>query len=242
MFVDIHTHILAGVDDGPESDDQMYELLRAVYDDGIRKICCTPHYHPGYYGNNFNEASRRFLHLASYIREKEMDMQIFLGNELHYSQGCVEWITEGCCRTLNRTRYILVDFDMQEEYKTIETAVRIFLNEGYIPVLAHIERYPCFGKKNSLIENLRDMGALIQINASSILKRYRQPMVKRLLRYEEVDLIASDTHNLKTRPPLMRTAYQEVSYKYGKRYADKLFVINPDNILDSAQQEEWKNE
>ena len=75
------------------------------------------------------------------------------------------------------------------------------------------------------------MGAVIQMNASSILKRHRQPLVKRLLRYKEVDVIASDTHNLEIRPPLIKAAYREVSHKYGKEYADKLFIINPGKIL-----------
>lgn len=242
MFVDIHTHILAGVDDGPENDDQMYGLIKALYDDGVSKICCTPHYHPGYYGGNFDEASKCFFRLKSYIQEKEMDMRIFLGNELHYSQGCFDWIEEGSCRTINGTRYVLVDFDMEEEYRTIESAVRTFLHDGHIPVLAHAERYPCFGRKSNLIEKLRGMGAVIQINASSILTKRKHPLVKRLLRYEEIDVIASDTHNLKTRPPLMREAYQEVSNICGKEYADKLFIVTPNNILESVKQEEWKGE
>lgn len=234
MFTDIHTHILAGVDDGPENDEQMYRLLKTLYDDGIRKICCTPHYHPGYYGSNSEDVLRCFLRLENYIRIKGMDMQIFLGNELHYSQGCLDWVEKGCCRTLNGTRYLLVDFDIREEFDIIESAARAFLNEGYIPVLAHVERYPCMGRKISLIEKLHSMGAVIQINASSILRKRKQPLAKRLLRYEEVDVIASDAHNLETRPPLIREAYQEISYKYGKKYADKLFVINPSRILEST--------
>lgn len=234
MFADIHTHILAGVDDGSENDEQMYRLLKALYDDGIRKICCTPHYHPGYYGNNSEDVLRCFLRLENYIHTKGIDMQVFLGNELHYSPGCLDWVEKGCCRTLNGTRYLLVDFDIREEFNTIESAARAFLNEGYIPVLAHVERYPCMGRKISLIEKLHSMGAVIQINASSILRKRKQLLVKRLLRYEEVDVIASDTHNLETRPPLIREAYQEISFKYGKKYADKLFVINPSHILEST--------
>mgnify|MGYP005790414735 FL=1 len=238
MFVDIHTHILSGIDDGPETDEQMFELLKALYDDGIGTICCTPHCHLGYYGKNYDEVAECFFRLEAYIQKNGLDMQIFLGNELHYSQGCFDWIEEGICRTINGTRYVLVDFDMEEEYKTFEFAVRTFLHEGYIPVLAHVERYPCFERKKSLIHQLRSMGAVIQVNASSILRKRKQPLVKRLLRYGDVDVIASDTHDLKIRPPLMRAAYQEVSHKYGKEYADKLFVVNPNNILESVQQEE----
>ena len=242
MFVDIHTHILSGVDDGPENDNQMYELLKALCDDGIGTICCTPHCHPGYYGGNFDKAFKCFSRLKVYIQKNKLNMEIFLGNELHYSQGCLDWIEENICRTINRTRYVLVDFDMEAEYKTIEFAVRTFLHDGYIPILAHIERYPCFGRKNSLIEKLHSIGAVIQMNASSVVGKHPHPLVKRLLRYKVVDVIASDTHNLQTRPPLMRAAYQEISQKYGERYADRLFIVNPNKILKSVHQEEWRSE
>ena len=242
MFVDLHTHILAGVDDGPEHEEQMYGLLQALYADGVAKICCTPHYHPGYYGRNQEEVSRRFSRLEAYIREKKLDMRIYPGNELHYSQRCFAWMEEGLCRTLNGTRYVLVDFDREEEYRTMESAVRTFLNEGYIPVLAHVERYPCLGRKTDLVKKLRGMGAVIQVNASSILRKRRYPLVKRLLREKAVDVVASDTHNLETRPPLMGAAYQEISRRYGKEYADSLFAANPSKILENVQQEEWKSE
>lgn len=231
MFTDIHTHILAGVDDGPKEISQMYELTEALYRDGARNICCTPHCHPGYYGKNHEQILYSFYQLKEYIQRNEMDLRIFLGNELHYSQGCLEWIEDGFCRTINATRHVLVDFDHDEEYKNIEFAVRIFLHEGYIPVLAHIERYPCIGGKVRLVEKLHNMGAVLQINAVSILKKHKYPIIRKLLRYQMADVVASDTHNMETRPPLLKAAYQEILLKFGKEYADQLFRINPDKIL-----------
>lgn len=231
-FTDLHTHILANVDDGAENEAEMYDLLDTMYRDGTRCICCTPHYHPGYYGENQKKSLDKFQQLSKYADSRYPDLKLCLGNELHYSQGCLDWIEKGFCRTLNGSRYILVDFVSGERYETIEFAVMLFLRGGYIPVLAHTERYGCFGRKSWLIRQLRDIGAIIQVNASSVIKPYRYPIVKKILRQQCVDVIASDTHNLEDRPPKMAAAYHEIIQNYGKEYADALFILNPNKILD----------
>lgn len=243
LFTDIHTHIIAGVDDGAKGTAQMYALLDASYKDGARGICCTPHYHPGYYGQNSIKSWENFQQLTQYAKEMYPDLQLFLGNELHYSQGCLEWVKDGFCRTLNGTRCILVDFESYEMYQTIEFAVMSFLRQGYIPVLAHIERYTCLWRKSKLIKQLHDIGAIIQINASSVLKIHRYPIIKKILQQHIVDVVASDTHNLETRPPVLTAAYHEIRQKYGAEYANALFIQNPATILKVQQRrKEHENE
>lgn len=243
LFTDIHTHIIAGVDDGAKDTAGMYALLDASYQDGARMICCTPHYHPGYYGQNGSRSLENFQQLKQYAEEKYPDLQLFLGNELHYSQGCLEWIGDGSCRTLNGTRYILVDFESDERHQVIENAVMSFLCRGYVPVLAHIERYPCFWRRSKRIKRLHDIGAIIQINAASVLRMHHFPIVKKLLQEHIVDVAASDTHNLESRPPMLTAAYHEVCQKYGEEYANAIFVLNPTAVLTAQKtREEYENE
>lgn len=242
IFTDIHTHILAGVDDGTKNITQMYDLLDASYLDGARNICCTPHYHPGYYGRNEDKSWETFQQLKQYAKKKYPDLKIFLGNELHYSQGCLAWVEDGICRTLNETRYVLIDFDSNEKYQVIEFTVMSFLRHGYIPVLAHIERYSCFRYRCKRIKVLHDLGAIIQVNASSIIMQ-RYSIIKKLLRQRVIDVIASDTHNLNSRPPMLKDAYHEIKSQYGKEYADALFFKNPNTILKvQGMKEEDGNE
>lgn len=238
LFTDIHTHIIAGVDDGSKDTAQMYALLDASYKDGARCICCTPHYHPGYYGQNSNKALENFHQLKKYAGAKYPDLQLFLGNELHYSQGCLEWVENGLCRTLNGTRYVLIDFESHERYQTIEFAIMSFLRRGYIPVLAHIERYSCFWRSSKLIKRLHDTGAIIQVNASSVLKMRHYPIIKKILQKRIVDVVASDAHNLDSRPPMLTAAYHEINKKYGTEYANTLFFLNPSAILTVQQSRE----
>ena len=128
-FTDLHTHILANVDDGAENEAEMYDLLDTMYRDGTRCICCTPHYHPGYYGENQKKSLDKFQQLSKYADSRYPDLKLCLGNELHYSQGCLEWIEKGFCRTLNGSRYILVDFHAEA---TSEKRAMGYLLEGKV--------------------------------------------------------------------------------------------------------------
>lgn len=243
LFTDIHTHMIAGVDDGAKDTAEMYALLDASYKDGARNICCTPHFHPGYYGQNGSRSLKNFQKLRQYAEQKYPDLKLFLGNELHYSQGCLEWIGDGLCRTLNGTRCVLVDFEPDTRYRVIEDAVMSFLCRGYVPVLAHVERYACFWKRSRFIKRLHDTGAVIQINASSVLGAHRHSGVKKILQEHVVDIVASDTHNLDSRPPMLSAAYEEVVQKYGEEYANAIFVLNPTAVLTARKtREEYEDE
>lgn len=232
-FVDIHTHILTGVDDGAKSEEIMRSMLDLACKNGTRKICCTPHYHPGYYGDNFQKAYDAYLRLCDYAAEKHPEMQLFLGNELYYDQGCVDWIDSTHCRTLNGTRYVLIEFNENEDFYEIETALMSLLNHGYIPVLAHIERYSNLRNRVESIAELHDNGVVIQVNAHTLVKAFKNRTVSRLMHMRIVDIIASDTHNLGTRPPILTPAYNYVCEKFSESYAERLFVKNPEKILSA---------
>lgn len=109
-LADIHIHLLFGVDDGAKDEDEMHAILDAAYQAGTRVLCCTPHFHPGYFGDNYDKVNAAFKRLSSYVQKTYPDMALYLGNELRYEPECVNWLRQGVCRTVNGTRYVLVDF------------------------------------------------------------------------------------------------------------------------------------
>ena len=109
-LADIHIHLLFGVDDGAKDEDEMHAILDAAYQAGTRVLCCTPHFHPGYFGDNYDKVNAAFKRLSSYVQKTYPDMALYLGNELRYEPECVTWLRQGVCRTVNGTRYVLVDF------------------------------------------------------------------------------------------------------------------------------------
>ena len=238
-IVDIHCHTLCGVDDGAANEREMHEMLRMAYEDGIRKICFTPHFDPKTESGESNNATPASFSLAEeYCRAHLPDMQLLLGNELSYRVGCIESLVRGDCRTLAGGRYVLVDFLMVRDLSEIQRGISAIANSGYIPIVAHVERYECLKGKHREIARFGEEGALIQINVESL--RYGPlsstgRLVRRLLSDRIVDLVASDAHNLTTRPPRLAEAYKHICAKYGRDYGDYLFSVNPERVLSNMR-------
>lgn len=209
MYTDIHTHILHSTDDGPVSKDEMLEMLELAYNDGVRILCATPHFSYSFYGDNSSHADAAFSELTEAAKSRFPDMKIVRGNEIFYHDSCVEHLSSGACRTLNGTKYILVDFSSGEESYVIVNAMKKLIGIGYKPILAHPERYLCFKYKAEKIKPLKDFGVLIQINAQSVLGmngKKPQKMCKKLIKLGLCDIVASDSHNIYSRKCCMQKA------------------------------------
>lgn len=221
-FSDIHSHILFNTDDGPQSKEEMFSLVDKIYEEGIRHLCLTSHFHPGYYGNNTSKKNQAYETLLEYTSKKYPDLFLYPGNELHYSPDCVSWLHEGLCHTLNHSRYVLVDFPHRTAYKDVYNGLKSLLSAGYIPVLAHAERYRISKKQ---VISLKQLGVLIQLNAQAILGKsgwFEKMKTKKILSKHLADFVATDTHDLTYRPPNLKKCYQYLQMRYGKSYADHL--------------------
>ena len=236
-YTDMHCHMLFGVDDGAKTREDMQVMLDMAYADGTKRICFTPHYHPGYYGENGRAAFQAFEKAEEYAALKYPDLRLHLGNELHYDQGCREWIADRKVRTINGSRYLLVDFSDNVPAKTVLHAMDCILNFGCRPVIAHIEAYSELRSRLDDIRKLREIGVVIQCDSQSILGDFgmgAKRASRKLLAYGLVDVISSDSHNVKTRPPVLSGCFEYVSKKFGADYAGMLFDRNPGVIIDDG--------
>lgn len=223
VFSDIHSHILYQTDDGPKTKEEMFALLDQAYKDGIRHLCLTSHFHPGFYGNNTARKEEAFQTLFAYTSKKYPDLSLYQGNELYYSPDCVSWLHQGLCQTLNNSRYVLVDFSHQVSYREIADGLKSLLSAGYIPILAHAERYRLKAKQ---IISLKQLGVLIQLNAQAILGEngfLKKHKTKKILSEHLADFVATDTHDITYRSPKMEKCYHYVAKHYGSSYADFIF-------------------
>ena len=238
-FADMHIHVLCGTDDGPETPEQMYAVLDASYADGVRLLCVTPHYHPGYFGNNGAAANAAYEQLAAYAAARYPDLKLYRGNELRYGRDCVSWLDDGLCRTLGSTRCVLVDFAEHEKEKVILSAADRLLNAGYVPVLAHGERYRNLPLEQ--IEKLHRRGVRIQIDVQALLGGFGFRQLRRsrkILKRSLADFVASDAHDTHRRPPELSQAYHYVRRKYGMEYAGNLFWLNAIALLNGDEAKE----
>lgn len=233
-FTDIHMHILYGTDDGARNEEEMCAIIDAAYKSGTRTICCTPHMHPGYFGDNYDKVNEAYDCLLNYAKKKYPDVQLYLGNELRYAQECITWLRQGICRTMNGTRYVLVDFSEAASEKKICNGLNTLLNAGYIPILAHAERYRSLYGKASIINELWHNGVVIQADTKSLFHGFGllvQCQCKKLLSLGLIDAFSSDAHNCKSRPPEMSECFDYIDKKYGKNCAEALCCDNAIRLL-----------
>ena len=206
QFFDLHSHMLCGVDDGAKNAEDMFSMLEMAYEDGIRALCLTPHYSPYLFGETYEKSERSFAQLSEYVAKKHPDMRIFLGHELGYHHGCLEALETGRCRTINGSRYVLMDFPESVEFFEIHAAVDQLQRSGYFVILAHTERYLCLFRRLDWIEEFITGGGVVQLNASSYSGGWgkgAQKQWKKLVRRGLAHVISTDGHNLTSRPPVM---------------------------------------
>ena len=205
-FFDLHSHMLCGVDDGAKTADEMYAMLEAAYQDGVRALCLTPHYSPYHFGNTFDKSKQSFALLQAYVAEHHPDMKLFLGNELGYHHSALDALDAGTCRTINKSRYVLMDFPESVVFFELQSAVERLQRAGYIVILAHTERYRCLFHERRWIEEFVDNGGIVQVNASSGVGAWgkgAEKQWKKLLKKGLVHIISSDGHNLTKRSPVL---------------------------------------
>ncbi len=237
QIADIHSHILYGLDDGAQSREDMYAMLAQAYESGTTALCLTPHYEPESFVYTPQEMLQRFAEAKDYVAEKLPGLSLYLGNEISFRDDCVECLGNGDCTTLGNGRYVLIDFFGISDLKKMNKVFERLWCAGYMPIVAHVERYDFLrGKLREVAAMSRD-GVLFQVNSHSIMSEDRKSaskkMAKKLLAHGLVDLVASDAHDRKKRSPNLSACRAYVSETFGEEYAELLFYTNPQNILEN---------
>ena len=233
-FFDLHNHSLCGVDDGASNFEEMVAMLEASYADGVRAICFTPHFSPYHYGDTSKVSAEAFERISEYASEKHSDMQLFLGHELGYYPGCLESLQNGRCRTLAGSRYVLVDFPQSVEFSELQRGLDSLMRGGFLPILAHAERYTALYKQIPWLWDFVASGGLIQLNASSCQASFGSPIRRqwlRLVREGLVHVIASDAHKLKTRSPQMSVCVSQLQKVFSDEELQRLVWDNAWKIV-----------
>lgn len=233
-LVNIHCHALWGVDDGARDKDESCAMLSAMYASGVRAVCLTPHFDPGGFAANAAEVRRRFDELCSGVRRVLPDMELFLGEEVFSHVDAARSLADGVCLTLNGSRAVLLEFGPFESASAIISGASRLLTSGYIPVIAHVERYRSLVKSRREILRLREAGAYIQLNAATVLGRHGFRMrrfAERLISDGLADIVADDCHNMGNRAPCLAEAADHVCRRFGEDVCERLFSQTPLEIL-----------
>lgn len=232
-MIDIHCHALYGVDDGARDIEESEAMLKQAKNQGVEAVVLTPHYRHGMFPYPKEKILEHFRKLKRHA--DAIGTELYLGCEYHVNSRIIEALTSGRCFALAEGDFVLTEYSFETEYLYISEQTRKLLSCGYVPVIAHAERYACFLKNPRLCSELSNMGAYIQINADSILGfagRAGEKCCKKLLKHGWADIVASDAHGMKNRVSHLKECREYVIKKYGQDYAETLFQNNPQKILD----------
>lgn len=243
-MIDIHSHIIFDVDDGPKTPEDSRALLQYAYDQGVRTIVSTSHRRKGMFETPEEKIATNFRQVQEIAKEVADDLTILYGAEIYFTSDILDKLDQKIIPTLGGTSYALIEFSMTTPWKEIHKGLSDVLRLGITPVVAHIERYHALENEEKKVQDLINMGCYIQINSSSVLKpklfgekyKFMKKRAQYFLDRDLVHFVASDMHNLDARPPYMEEAYKIIQKKYGRERARDLFVENQrlllkDNII-----------
>jgi protein-tyrosine phosphatase len=221
MMIDIHSHLLFGVDDGSKSLSMSLEMLDIYDNQGIKSIILTPHVNSSVSYKSRKEHQKNFSILKKYADQKKID--IYLGAEVYIPFKLPEIDFDSY--TMGDSKILLVEFSTYNESPIVELVYNLQIR-GYRIIIAHIERYSYL--KDYEYEELKNMGIMFQVNSSSFFKKRldNYSRTKKLLKKGYIDFVASDCHGILRRPINLKEAYEKVKKLSNLEYANKIFFQN----------------
>lgn len=234
-MIDIHCHLVYGVDDGAETIEKTIEMLNEAKKVGFTDIILTPHY-----SNYFHIPADEIQKRIEIIKNKTTDLglKLYQGNEIYMSPHLMENIKSGKTATLNNSRYVLFEFPMGENPFYSDHIIKTILKNDKIPIMAHPERYRFVQQNPNILIDYIKKGVLFQSNYGSILGRYgldAQETVKKLLTHNMIHFLGSDNHKVNTIYTNIPEIMEELMRILEKEKLEKLTTVNPEKVLKNEK-------
>ena len=236
-MIDLHCHILPGVDDGAATEDESCMMARLAVDSGVTALAATPHCGvPGQFDNFVDEHFlARFGALKAMLEREHIPLRLYTGMEVFVTEETPRLLRQGRLLTLGGSRYLLVEFGFDESLDFVERMLGELLEAGVVPVVAHPERYHFVQPQPACLLRWVELGCALQVNKGSLLGRFgrRGAHTARWGLGEGcVHLLASDAHSPWRRTPRLREAWEYAADFDSPEIADFLLRDNPRRILE----------
>lgn len=236
-MIDLHSHILFGLDDGASELDISIEMARIAVADGITHMACTPHVQEGVYPNNSTTIRPVVEVLQQALRELHIPLTLFCGAEAHLSWDLPDRLLRGEIPTLNDTRYFLLELPHLVVPPKLQEFVMRLKDAGLIPVITHPERLSWAERRPDLLAKIAELGCPLQLTADSLLGRFGIAAQQKAAGFVDAGLlacVASDAHSPRARAPRMSAAMKLVASRWGEETAQRMFVEIPQIILSDG--------
>lgn len=239
-MIDLHSHILPGVDDGAQTIEDSVEMARKAVSQGITHLMCTPHHNNGKYSNPAKQVIAKVDELQSVLDQKDIPLTLLEGQEVRITGSLLEDIgnQEILFTDLDNT-YLLIEFPSGDVPEYSEQLFFELMSKGHVPVIVHPERNAVFRKEPNRLIPFLQMGVLTQLTAPSIVGVFGkdiQKTAKLMLKHNMLYMVASDAHNLRHRTFLMKEAYKEIQKIGGDRMVEEMQqmardLVNGDEVV-----------
>ena len=233
-MIDLHCHILPGVDDGAKDLETSLDMARASVADGVTVVACTPHIMPGVFGNTGPAIREAMSALQSQLARHEIGLRLVTGSDAHLVPNMVAEVRSGQILTLADTRYILVEPPHHVPPLRLEGAFFELMIAGYVPILTHPERLHWIEQHYASIVKLFDNGVWMQITAGSLTGAFgAKPLywAERMLDEGRVHILGSDAHGRRRRPPILGQGRDVAARRVGEQEATHLVSTRPAGVL-----------
>ena len=235
-MIDIHMHLIPGVDDGAEDEQMALLMLLRAKDQGIRVVFATPH--SSAYDEDPEGTKEAYRHLCARAAQIFPEMKVYPGCEVYCEIGRMQSVLAGLesgkYPTMNGTRFVLMEFSQWVIPENTTPCVKALVNAGYTPIIAHMERYKYLRGNMALVNGFRELGAKIQINAYSLFEEMDDSIrnwARRLVLERKVDFLGTDAHRTYHRPPSAEMGLKWLYENTALEYADAISRGNAQGLL-----------
>lgn len=235
-MIDFHSHILPNIDDGSRSLEETLNLIQEAKNVGFTKIISTSHYMQEYY--DYNENRRK--EILDFIKGKENDIELFLGSEIYISDEMVYLLKNKEASTINNSKYVLFELPMNMKPFNVKEVIYRLIENEYIPIIAHPERYSYVQKNIEYVKELAEMGALFQANYGSVVGWYgkdAEKTIKKLLKEDLIHFFGSDVHRANHTYTIIPKALKKIRKIISDEKLEELTTINAQRVLDNEEVE-----
>lgn len=236
-MIDLHCHLLPGIDDGARDLDMSLAMARIAADDGIATIACTPHILPGVYNNNGPAIRAAIVRLQRALDEAGIAIRLVSGADAHVTPDLGAQLRDGRALSLNDSRYFLLEPPHHVLPPRLEDHVFGLQAAGFVPVLTHPERLTWLDQHYDLAKRLVYSGVLMQLTAGSLTGRFGRRSrywAERMLDEGVCHLLATDAHDPVQRAPLLAEARDHAARRLGPEEAKHLVLTRPQGIVNNC--------
>jgi protein-tyrosine phosphatase len=234
-MIDLHCHLLPGIDDGAKDLETSLAMARMACSDGVSVVACTPHILPGVYNNSGPAIRQAVAGLRKELSQAGIPISLVTGADVHIAADLPFQLSDGRALTLNDTRYLLLEPPHSQMPPRLDDLVFGVQAAGFVPILTHPERLSWIEGHYDQIVRLFRNSVLMQITAGSLMGRFgRRPCywAERMLDDGLCHLLASDAHDTKQRPPRLAEARELAAQRLGQDEATHLVLTRPQGILN----------